>query len=350
MRAHLVILAASLAACTTSGGRSSGATVSPLDLEEYDYDSGDSGDSAWQDTTCPQPVAPISLAEAWDRGFADIWFDSLLHVENTGPYPILVDNWHIYFAEGSQDAAAGHADYPHGVYEGDTGDLLIPPGEQWMMAYTEEEGPAWWCVEKTQVTAWTMDFHFNGAEAPDILLDWVFYDTDENANGIEDHDEVPDPTNPAPQAQWNIWNTIAEGPVMVVGRVPNYIELSPGESTELTIEVINLGRSAASMTVTETIPAGTEAADFSIDPSTETRNSDGSTTYTWSSKMLASEDTEDPSEATRYATNEITYTLTWTDPACGERTVGEAPRVDWADIDAKPRVSLGTELVIACCP
>lgn len=327
-------------------------SVPDLGLDSYSYDTGGAvAEGPTQPaSSCPQPVAPISLAEAWDRGFAAVWFGSTLNVANEGPHSVLVDDWHIYFADGSQDSAAGHTDFPHGAPDTDASSLLVPPGGLWSMDYAGDSGPAWWCVERTQRTAMTQAFHFNGAEVPDVLKDLIFFDTDENANGIEDHTEYPDATMTAPQAQFNVWDTIAEGPVFVVGRVPNYLELNPGQSGELTIEVVNLGRGAGSMVVSETLPAGTSARDFSISPTTQERHGDGSTTYTWSDKVLASVDDSDLGAPTDYATVRITYTLTWDTPACGMRITGEAPQVDWADVHGRSHRSSGTELVIACCP
>ena len=350
--APLLSFALSLGCSTASPVGDSRSPVPPIELDAYTFDTGgaDTASSTEPESSCPQPVAPISLAEAWNRGFADIWFDNTLKVANDGPYPVRIDDWHIYFAEGSQDAAAGHTDFPHGEPGGDTSTLILPPGEVWEMAYTGSDGPAWWCIERTQRTAPTSNFHFNGAEVPDILKDFILFETDEDGNGVEDHTEVPPREPSVPQTQHNLWDTIAAGPVFVVGRVPNYLELQPGQSEELTIEVVNLGRGAGSMVVTETLPAGTSASDFSVLPTTEERHEDGSTTYTWSDKVLASVDDDDLAAPTDYATVQIRYTLTWDTPACGMRVTGDAPHIDWSDVEARPQRSSGTELVIACCP
>ena len=354
MHRTTALLAALSVGCLVAPSGSDDPDFDGLGLQEYaPVDTGEAFEDDELDgavDTCPQPDGRVSVAEAWDRGWAEVWYDGWLNIHNAGPHAISMDAWNVWFTETSQDAAAGSADYAYGTDQAGLQGLEIPPGETWGMVYTAEEGPAWWCIERTQVTQSTTSFHYNGAEVPDVLMKWIFYDTDEDGNGVEDHEDYNDPETGAPQAQTNVWDTIADGPVMVVGRVPNYVELSPGESTNLTIEVVNLGRSAGSMVVSETLPAGAAASDFSVEPSTVQENSDGTTTYTWANKMPQSVDDPDISQPTEYGVSEITYTLTWLGPECGERVVGDAPRVDWSDIDSRAQVSWGTELVIACCP
>ncbi len=122
-----------------------------------------------------------------------------------------------------------------------------------------------------------------------------------------------------------------------------------GESTDLTVQVVNLGRGAGSAIVSETIPAGASASDFSLEPGIITDNADGSRTYTWAWKMGGAEDNGDLSQPTIYDRLDITYTLTWEAADCGGRSIGAAPRVDWSDSDGLSHISWGTELVVACC-
>ena len=311
-------------------------------------DTGDTGDTGTPgvDPSCPQPTACISLAEAVDRGFAEIWFESALHVDNVGPYPICMDEWYIYFTEESQDATAGHAQ----ATPESGARFEIPPGEGWAHQYTADTDAAWWCVERTQVTRPTRNFRFNGAVSPDVVQRWIHYPSDTNANGVEDHDDWVDFSTNAPHTQTNIWDTIQEGPVFVVGRTPNYLELSPGESGDLTVEVINLGRGEGRTEVTETIPAGTAAHNWSTDPSWQRENSDGSTTFGWSAKMAGAIDNPDLSLPSTYDTFEISYTIVRTDADCGTRVTSWAPTVDWDDVHGARWQSVGTPLVVACCP
>ena len=347
---------AALTGCDLAAQAPSDAAGDPLGLQEYEPV--DTGDLAVEDDpvgesfdeSCPQPDATVSLGEGWSRGWVQAWYDGAMNLHNAGPQPVSMDAWHVWFAGGSQDAAAGSGDYAYGTDQAGQQGLEIAPGETWALDYTSEAGPAWWCVERTQVTAPTSDFHFNGAEVPEPLMKHIFFDSDLNDNGVEDHDDYNDPETGASQAQHNVWDEIAQGPVLVIGRVPNYIELKPGESRALTIEVVNLGREAGNTTVHETIPAGSMASEFSRQPTWVTDNADGTTTYTWATKMPESVDDPDLSAPTTYGISEISYVLTWTAPDCGERVEGEAPRVDWEDIDGVAQVSWGTPLMVACCP
>ena len=330
-----------------------------LGLQEYEpVDTGDLGvdedavDDAAGDTfdaTCPQPDATVSLGEGWSRGWVQTWFDGTMNLHNSGPQPVSMDAWHVWFAGGSQDAAAGSGDYAYGTDQAGQQGLEIAPGQVWALDYTSEDGPAWWCVERTQLTATTNDFHFNGAEVPEPLMQHIFGASDLDDDGVEDHGDFDTETGSS-QAQHNVWDEISAGPVLTIGRVPNYIELKPGETRALTIEVVNLGRAAGNTTVHETIPAGTVAGDFSREPTWVTDNADGTTTYSWATKMAESVDDPDLHAPTLYAITEITYQLTWTAPQCGDRVEGDAPRVDWEDVDGAAQVSWGTPLMVACCP
>jgi hypothetical protein len=319
----------------------------PTDTGEPSTDTGptDTGSAV---SDCPQPTTPISLAEAWDRGYADISFDGALQIDNVGPHEISIENWHLFLTPTSQDAAAGDADinYETGTATG----RVIDPGDTWTHYYTSSTGPAWWCIERTQVTTYADDFIFNGSQAPVPLMDFIHTLTDTNANSVEDHGEYPDPVyTTAPQTQFNVWDAISEGPVLAIGRTPNYIELHPGESGTLTVEVLNLGRGMGTVEVSETIPAGTEAHSFSVTPTRTSDNTDGSTTITWEFKMPGSEDDPDTSMPTTYDSIDISYGITMLDADCGQRMTTWAPQVSWQDIWERPFVSYGTPLVIACC-
>jgi len=313
-----------------------------------DTPSTSSPDPYGRDLSCPQPTACISLAEAVDRDFATIQLTTELDVTNTGPYAICAGRWHTFFSDVSQDSIAGHTDIswpaePHDALEIDIDDL-------WAHRYARTAGgPAWWCIERTQVTASGSSYRFTGARAPEPLLAFVHTETDTNGNGIEDHSDYADPTTGAPWTNHNIWDHIAAQPTYVVGRTRNYIELQPGTSADLTIEIVNIGRDTSNIQVSETLPGGTRGYDFSVEPTTSESNSDGSTTHTWYFKMNGAEDNEDLNVPTSYDIVQIDYKVVWERADCGYREVQEAPEVTWTDNTDTTYTSYGTELVLVCC-
>ena len=319
--------------------------------ESMPEDSGtpiDEADPYGRDPSCPQPTECISLAESVDRGWSDISFNGTLDVKNSGPYEICSGRWHTFFSDYSQDAIAGDSSTSRPGVPEDA--LLLEAGASRAHNYAESaNGPAWWCIERTQVTAYNSPYRFTGARAPDPILSWVDTATDTNTNGVQDQVDYADPSTGAPWTNHNIWDHIAEQPVYVVGRDPNYIEIRPGTSVPLTIEVVNLGREASSIQVSERLPAGARAWGFSVTPSTIEENGDGSTTHTWYFKMNGSTDDENVSQPTDYDIVRIDYNVEWTSPDCGYREKTWAPEVSWLDLSGVRQVSYGTELVIACC-
>lgn len=315
--------------------------------DDGDEPSVDEGDPYGRDPSCPQPTECVSLAEATDRGWTSIIWDGTLNIDNNGPYEVCSGRWHTFFSDYSQDAIAGHASTVWPTAAEDSS--VISPGAGWVHDYASASGPAWWCIERTQVTAYGSPYRFNGARAPDPLLHWVGTETDTNHNGVLDQTDYADPSTGAPWTNHNIWDNIAQQPVYVVGRTPNYIELRPGTSVPLTIEVINLGREASSIQVSERLPAGARAWGFSVHPSTSEDNGDGSTTHTWYFKMNGAEDNEDINQPSNYDIVRIEYNVEWTKTDCGYREKTWAPEVSWLDLSGVRQVSYGTELVIACC-
>jgi hypothetical protein len=308
----------------------------------------DTAEESGVESNCPQPTECISLAEAVDRGFAAITYDGDLDVENTGPYPICAGRWHTFFSDTSQDAIAGHTDV---VWPGEPEDAFqIDAPDVWGHRYARTSGgPAWWCIERTQVTASGSTYRFTGARAPDPLQSFVHTDSDTNSNGVEDHTDYADPSTGAPWTNHNIWDHLAAQPTYVVGRIPNYLELQPGTSAPLTIEVVNLGRDTSTVAIEETLPPGARGYEFSIRPTTSETNADGSTTHRWYFKMDASVDDPDLSSPTDYDRLEIDYRIAWERPDCGYREKLWAPEVTWTDNSGATYTSLGTELILVCC-
>ena len=100
----------------------------------WDSDTGDP-----DGLTCPQPTGAISLAEAWDRDWARIWFDGEFNVENESPHDIEMERWHLFFTPMSQDTAAGSADIDWAT-ETASGQLA-GPGDRWRHASPDPNGP-----------------------------------------------------------------------------------------------------------------------------------------------------------------------------------------------------------------
>jgi hypothetical protein len=262
------------------------------------------------------------VAEAWDEGLLELALDpSGGHtLTNFGDYDVCMTHWMPFFSDVSQDAALGKS-----TLDGDAEQIVIAADESVTFQYDVDFDPAWMCIEQTQVTSVTTDFWFFGANVPEPLRAKM-------ANDSQD----------------DVWEEIATNPVVLVGRLTNTFDLAVGESTQIAVEVMDLGRVDADAEVTERVPAWLRV----VDPgdATATLEADGSTTLVWDAvHLLGALDTEGSGDATIYDRNYLPYTVTL--QACPEqRSLADEPSAVWADAGFTSRTSTGSPLVVYCEP
>lgn len=271
----------------------------------------------------------LGLHEAYTQGLVRMTGDmSNIKVRNRGDdFDLCIDRWYIYISDDTQDAGAGDPLYrPEDVY-GEEGSLLLAPGDEVAFAYGLAEDPSWWCVEQTQMTDEADDFDFTGAQVPPMLLDSML-SGGWDANGA-------------------VWESLAVHPVVIVGRTRGWVETVAGGTSYVELQATNMGRQPAFAEITETIPAGMSAGDFSREPSSESTGDDGSITYTWQVSLAAAIDSDSGGQAF-YDTEKIGYTLGLTTEVCRHRAQVPEPTATWLDSDNLVQHSAGSPLIIAC--
>lgn len=146
-------------------------------------------------------------------------------------------------------------------------------------------------------------------------------------------------------------------PAMAVGRVHNYFVGAPGDDFGVTLAVMNLGDVTGVGTVTETVPAGAVASNFSLAPVATVTNADGSTKFTFDvtvgPRVLvpAEEEFDQWGYANSYALNpglvEVSYDLDTTGMS-SDRHVCNAPGVTYT-AGGEEWMTLGSPLVLDLC-
>lgn len=291
-----------------------------------------------RDGECPLPSECVQLAEGVDRGDVSIKMTGMgaINIMNRAEYSVCLDGWYAFTGGGTQDAIGGVSDHTE-----------LAPGESTSLWYGrwQNDPKTWWCIEEDQYTATNATYDFNGSDAPDLAVSYALDEHDEDADGIEDHEEGDDH---GLQSQHDIWNYLDESPVIVVGRETNYLQLAKGDAVGVRIEVRNLGRKAGVARVTETVEAGNAAAGWSLTPSSSTTDTNtGSVTYVFDVAVPAAQDPENGGTAT-YGAADIHYQLQY-GGACGGREIGSPPRAYWEDASGDTYLSAGADLVIECC-
>jgi len=359
--------------------------------------------------TCPAPGACVGLPEAYDRGWVAFSYGgSGLTIESISDSPICIDGWYLLVSDESQDSGFGDpgdeeegdgssdgsgddgsgddgsgddgsgddgsGDHGSGDDGGsddggmsgeeddpcdddeklgaDGGQMRMAPGQSLSFGYAggalgglADDNPTWWCVEETQVTQTSDNWEFNGARMPGPLLDYALLETDVDLDGVEDH---VDTDTGKYQTNHNIWDHMATSPVFAIGRDRHYLELAPGESEVVTLQVVNMGRALGEVTFTETLPTGTVASDFSLEPELISTDWRGRTTLTFRKTLAAAVDSG-TYEHTDYAGIDVSYRVTMTDDVvCTRRRSGAPPLATWADRGTMMR-SYGSPLIVGCC-
>jgi hypothetical protein len=271
----------------------------------------------------------LGLHEADSRGYVDI-SGSVEGIEITHvgeDLDVCIDRWYVFVSDGTQDAGAGDPLYVETDIYGEEGSIVLSRGDSVLFDYGSNYEPAWWCVEETQQTDTAHSFDFTGAQVPPMLLDTMLL------GGVSPNDTV--------------WKDIRENPMMIVGRQRGWATTVSGGSTLVRLEVTNIGREPGSATVSETIPLGMVASDFSPEPDRQVEEDDGAITYSWSRELDAAVDTE-RDEQTVYDTDTISYYLTVGPEACTVRARVPEPMVQWNDNDGIARRAEGSPFIVEC--
>lgn len=278
--------------------------------------------SAMAPITGRMPPPCLGLAEAWNIGSLYARVDSMgvMILENQDPdLDICIDRWTVWFSTDTQDMALGDQGFdPGGDYP--TGSLVLGPGDTHEFRYGVASGNAWYCIEQTQLTRPTDNWMFFGARAPSPIL-----------------------ARATAHSQDAVWAYEASQPVPVVGRDTNAVV--PGDTVVL--RSTNIGRRTADFELTETLPAGWTATDWSTPPDREWVNSDSSTTWAWDISLAAAIDTGEDLH-TMYDWSVISYTLELEGADCKGRVYLEEPEAWWTDLSGDAQTSLGSPLLVTC--
>lgn len=293
------------------------------------------------DDMCEIPVPCVGLAEALDRQGAQLRFGQSMELHNlSSDLDICIDEWMVAFSDDSQDMVFGTAEPAY-----------VAPRRSQSFPYSVDVfgglgDAAWWCVERWQSTAPGSDYTYNGSLRPNRLMDLVVDRTDYNRSGIEDHVDVFDGQL---QTQHNLWNTIAEHPVLLVGRERSLVRLAgPGSRPTLRVQVRNLGQQPGVGQVVERVPPGFTVSH--IDPPAQVQTLDGGATQlTWQVEVDAAEPDFTYQRPTRYHDVELTYRLSLGEPDCQGRCEGEGLTATWRDLDSRPWRSRSEPLIIEHC-
>ena len=271
----------------------------------------------------------LGLHEAVTRGYADITANTDgITVSHVGEdLDICIDRWYMYISTQTQDAGAGDPQFDANDNYGEDGSIVLERGDSVMFEYASSSLPAWWCVEETQVTDTAYSFDFTGAQVPTFLLDTML------GGGFD-----PNTT---------VWKDMRDNPVMIVGRDRGWATTVADGSTLVRVEVTNVGRTAGSAVVYETIPAGMVATDISPEPFDEVEDDDGNITYAWEVSLDAAIDTATDTQ-TIYDSASFSYSLSIHDEACTVRSRVKSPTVEWPDGQGITRQAQGSPLIIEC--
>jgi hypothetical protein len=294
----------------------------------------ESSGEVWFATNTPsgQAMLPLSgindppcmgLAEAWEVGSLEARTTSAGQMVLTNideELDICIDRWTVWISEYTQDMSLGDMftdsgqRYPYGT-------ITLEPGDERSFTYNAQgnAADAWWCVEELQLTQPTSNWLFFGARTPDMLLTHML-DGDQDA----------------------VWAAEQTQPVFVVGRDTNVVQVGD----EVTLHAMNLGRRDAFGTISETLPPGYDARNFSVEPDQIDESEDG-ITFTWTISLDAAVDTGEYNH-TLYDHAYIHYELLGDGAECEKRSYLNEPAADWTDLDGINRTAVGSPLLVVC--
>ncbi len=269
----------------------------------------------------------IGLGEAWDRGLLEVRSDNtgmnVLFENLSADEDICIDRWYVLLADNSQDLGAGDMEFDVG---GDypSGTLTIAPGDSLRFKAAAPTDSAWWCLELDQYMQPNMPYQFTGARVFDPVLG--------NMTG---------------QNQQAIWDYQDAHPLLIAGRVTNYVEVpTSGGTAAIELRPFNMGSADGTGELRETLPAGWSADDVDPSPSRVIENSDGSTTLLFDLDLVGRVHGGSNYSATWY--DEVTITYTLSAPACVGRQYLPVMETRWTDADGEDRTDNANPLVVNC--
>lgn len=262
----------------------------------------------------------LGLAEAWETNVLSARttsFGNMILTNDGTEDDVCIDRWTIWLSDETQDMGLGD---PFGD-AGQTypeGSQVLSPGQSLSFSYGATQTRAWYCVEQTQTTIASTNWDFFGARMPQPLLGYAL-EGDQDA----------------------IWNHMIEHPVFVVGRDVNVLE-----SGQVDLRLVNMGREDGVARMTEFVPDGWAASNFSWTPDDVEYTTEG-IAYSWDVLLVGAIDTgtDDP---TIYDQRVITYDLTRAGADCVERTYLSEVTAEWQDTDGTERSSMGSPLLVLC--
>ena len=266
----------------------------------------------------------LGLAEAFEIGSLEARTSSMgvMSLTNTdAELDVCIDKWTVWLSVETQDMGLGDPYWDNGgVYP--LGSLTIAPGDKASFSYGATQTNGWFCVEQTQTTKATQpdDWLFYGMRVPPALQRWMGTGGDQDA----------------------IWAYMNAHPVFVVGRDTNVV--NPGD--QVVVRLINMGREYGVAEVTELLPEGWSASDFSHEPESVELTEDG-TLITWNIALNAAQDTGE-TQHTIYDEELISYTLELDGAECGPRTYLNEPEALWSDSNGDDQTADGSPLLVLC--
>jgi hypothetical protein len=291
------------------------------DSKDNDCDgSVDEGFPAQCKNTCIISDACINIAEAFARGWIETYEASsngaIIAVKNNGSKNVCIDESIVEVSDATQSLSL--QPFTHTGYSPPTaGSQIIIPAygvvyfyySSWTFAngyyqpYFSQN--AWWCLEWGQLAKNPATFYFDGETLPDALEYFAYQSTNTNGNCKEDHVEWYG--SYGTKAQYNMWNWQSSYPVITAGKTA--AAGSPGKIV-VVLTARNLGAVTGSGVLSDTVPAGYTASNFSVAPSQIITNCDGSKTLKWNVTVQGYYDPSGTYYTTTFYTVGISYDLT----------------------------------------
>ncbi|MFH1465208.1 MAG: putative metal-binding motif-containing protein [Pseudomonadota bacterium] len=241
--------------------------------------------TAWADSIQCEDAQPSDCLTIWQAhalGYLTITSASYsgvrVGIANGGSFDVCVDDQALYTADLSQSFFLDD-DITDGGYEIAAGSALYTYYGSWTTPngyyYPYYGYPAWWCVEYGQYAAAGATYDYYGEQIPDALAYYISTATDTDGDGRTDKNDWAGTYGV--QANYNIWAYQNSYAILTAGKTAQ----ASGCDVEVNLISRNLGYYGATGTLTDTVPAGWTASDYSTWPSSIVANADGTTTLTW---------------------------------------------------------------------
>ena len=278
----------------------------------------------------PSPTSggPIKIWEGYARGWVtvtqvDITYDRggftvtlpvgyRVSVSPSAPASVVVDEPSMLMSPSPAQFAVDPGDPT--TQDGALTTATLSPGSSVTYSYADEwlQGflppPPWWCTEHFQYTQAGVDIVLGGEILPTALQDIIaspYFDSETKNTQID------------------VWNYLSEHATIVVGKAPMWKEIpsTAGQIISVTVAATNIavkGDNSGSdvdahgAIVSDRIPAGWSVVpgSYSVTPTSETQNSDGTKTVTWAVDLPAADVTgKDLNAPTPYQGIKLRYQL-----------------------------------------